>query len=236
MGRYGLYYRQYLNRNTNDERLPALPVAPAETPGTIIPTADVGQLQDSSAEELLGYIREQHKKMVLAPWVAAGAGLIVVGMLAGELALWLVASCVVLTLVAYFLIGRFDAGRKRVVLRYMLDDSARARYDSLLEAVKTLSSSRRLWRIITSDRSLDTKYTAGAGEIINRKNASISTCPPPHVETNIPIWKMGLGGQSLYFFRSNTGVSGVTNRCCSLCRLEHRPEHDTVCGIGRCSE
>ena len=203
MGRYGLYYRQYFNQNTtNGTPVHAIPVTPTEPPvvGTIIPTADVSQFQDSSAEELLSYIREQHQKMVLAPWVSAAAGLIVVGMLTREVALWLIASCIGLTVVAHFVINRFDAGRKRVTLGYALDESARAQYDSLLESMKVLFSSNRIWRVITSDRSLDTKYTAGASEIISRKSAAITMRPPPHVEVDVPVWNMGLNDQSLYFF------------------------------------
>jgi hypothetical protein len=203
MGRYGLYYRQYFNQNaTNSTPGNAIPVIPTELPvvGTIIPTADVTQFQDSSAEELLSYIREQHSKKVLAPWVSAGAGLLVVGMLTREVALWLVASCIVLTIVAHFVINRFDAGRKRVTLGYTLDESARAQYDSLLDSMKALFSSNRIWRVITSDRSLDTKYTSGATDIISRKGAVITMRPPPHVVVNVPVWNMGLSDQSLYFF------------------------------------
>jgi hypothetical protein len=82
MGRYGLYYRQYFGRSEpNGTPSRVTPVAPAEPAviGTLIPTADVTQLRDSSAEELLRYIREQHAKAIIAPWISAGAGLILVG-------------------------------------------------------------------------------------------------------------------------------------------------------------
>lgn len=203
MGRYGLYYRQYFNQNAaNGTPARPRPVAPTESTivGTIIPTADVTQLRDSSAEELLGYIRKQHRKATLAPWISGAAALLVAGMIAREVAFWLVASCAVLAIVAHFVISRFDASRKRVILGYTLDDSASTKYASLLEAAKALGSSQRLWRITTSDRSLDTKYTAGATDIISRKNASISLSVPPHIDVNLPVWRMVLGAQSLYFF------------------------------------
>ncbi len=121
-------------------------------------------------------------------------------MIAREVTLWLVAGCAILAIIAHLVISRFDAGRKRVVLGYHLDESARTKYDSLLDAMKSVASSQRIWRIITSDRSLDTKYTAGATDIISRKNVSVETGAPPHIEVNVPVWKMVLGGQSLYFF------------------------------------
>ena len=203
MGRYGLYYRQYFNQNAvNGAPGPPTPVLPTEAAvvGTVILTADVGQLRDSSAEELLRYIREQHGKATLAPWVSAGAGLFIVGMISKEIAFWMVAVCAALAIVAHLVISRFDAGRKRVVLGYKLDESASAKYGSLLEAAKGLTSSQKLWRIVTSDRSLDTKYTSGATDIISRKNASISMSAPPHIEVNVPVWKLVLGAQSLYLF------------------------------------
>jgi hypothetical protein len=203
MGRYGLYYRQYLGQHQrNATPSPATPVLPTEPAiiGTIIPTADVTQLRDSSADELLSYIREQHAKAVTAPWISALAGLLLVGMIAREVALWLVACCIVLIIAAHLVVSRFDAGRKRVVLGYHLDESARSKYDSLLDAMKSLASAQRLWRIITSDPSLDTKYTAGATDLISRKGATVQTGAPAHIETNVPVWKIALGTQSLYFF------------------------------------
>ena len=56
--------------------------------------------------------------------------------------------------------------------------------------MKSVASSKRIWRIITSDRSLDTKYTAGATDIISRKNVWVETGAPPHIEVNVPVWKM----------------------------------------------
>ena len=203
MGRYGLYYRQYFNQNTlNGEPTHKVPVTPSEPEiiGTAIPTADVGQLHDNSADQLLRYIREQHSKRVVAPWVSSIACLILLGMIAREVALWVVACCILLAIVAHYLISRFDAGRKRVLLTFNLEDSASTKYASLRDAIKALTSSQKIWRVITRDRSLDTKYTAGATEIISRKNATIAMCPPPHVEVNVPIWNMGLSDQSLYFF------------------------------------
>src|SRR5580658_8587079 len=74
MGRYGLYYRQSLGTAAPypDTRVDHSPYSPAESVGTatIIPTADVTRLQEGSAEGLLDYIREQHRKASIAPWVS----------------------------------------------------------------------------------------------------------------------------------------------------------------------
>ena len=52
-------------------------------------------------------------------------------MITREVALWLVAVCAILAIIAHLVVSRFDAGRKRVVLGYHLDESARTKYDSL---------------------------------------------------------------------------------------------------------
>jgi hypothetical protein len=205
MGRYGLYYRQYFSQGVPSQQTgnnPA-PIIPANTDtiiGSIIPTADVSRFQDTSAEDLLSHIREQHKKRVVAPWITTGAILILVVMFAREVSLWLIASCSGLVIVAHFLVSRFDAGRKRVTLCYKLDDSARTAYEVLLAGLKALSSSRRIWRIITRDLSSDPKYTAGATQLLNRKDAQTAWRLPTYFEVNVPIWSIDLGGQTLYFF------------------------------------
>jgi hypothetical protein len=204
MGRYGLYYRQYFNpgtpgQDTRPNEPPKTPTEPVVT-GTIIPTADVAGLQDSSAEELLNYIREQHRKPLVAPWVSAGAGILLVTMVAKGIAIWVVGLCLVLAVITHFIVSRFDAGRKRVVLRYRLDETMRTRYEGLSKALQALHSSQRAWRVITSDRSADTKYTAGAGVLINRRDAAIRMQAPPHIEVDLPVWSLDLAGQSLYFF------------------------------------
>ena len=66
--------------------------------------------------------------------------------------------------------------------------------------MKSIAASQRILRIITSDRSLDTKYTAGATDLITRQNVSVGADSPSHIEVNVPVWKIVMRDQSLYFF------------------------------------
>lgn len=202
MGRYGVYYRQNFNPPTQSDSTPTSPSPTSRyesiTTGTIIPTADVSQLTDISAEDLLTYIRAQHSKLAVAPWVLACAGLILVIMIGLQIELWIVVCCSVLSVLAYVLIRRFDMGRKRVTLHYELDESADAKYKALLHAIESLHSSQRMWRVITRDPSVDPKYSAGAGLIINRQTAAVELGPPRNFQVDLPLWRLGLGSQSLY--------------------------------------
>jgi len=204
MGRYGLYYRQYFGADTSerDRSIDESPQSPVElnVAGTIVPTADVNQLQDSSADELLNYIRDQHRKPLIAPWVSTGAGALLAGMIVKGVAIQIVGPFLVLAILSHFVVSRFDAGRKRVVLRYRLDQTAQAWYQAFSNAMTDLCSAQRVWRIITLDRSADTKYTAGAGALVNRDNVVIRSQVPRGIEADLAVWNMVLGRQSLYFF------------------------------------
>jgi Protein of unknown function (DUF4236) len=64
LGRGGVYYRQSLGTRPSQPytQVPSQPIEP-EITGTKIVTADVSRLTDSSADQLLNYMREQHGKL-----------------------------------------------------------------------------------------------------------------------------------------------------------------------------
>jgi len=200
MGRYGVYYRQSLSPPAPDSQIRTpTPLQPSPQ-GTLIPTADASRLTDSSAEHLLEYIRGQHAKVSVAPWLTVIAAGVLLTMVVAQTEAWVQAISVVGMIVAYLVMRAYDHDRKRVSLSYRLDETARSRYEGLTRSFQTLNSARCLWRIITSDRSRDPKYDAGAGYVISRKAANIRKSPPPHIQVNVDAWKLGLGDQTLYFF------------------------------------
>lgn len=200
MGRYGVYYRQSLSPHPSPDRIPSLPPQDVPPQGTVIPTADASRLTDSSADHMLAYIREQHAKLSVAPWATVFAGLLLLIMIGAEIVAWVTATAAVGAVVAYFVLRAYDSERKRVLLSYRLDETSRSRYEALSSSFQALGSAQRLWRIVTRDASLDPKYHAGAGYLINRKPAGTRKSPPPHLQVNVDIWRLGLGDQMLYFF------------------------------------
>jgi hypothetical protein len=59
------------------------------------------------------------------------------------------------------------------VLNYDLDLEARVSYVKLLNALQFLANSARIWRVSSAQRSRDTKYTAGASTLMDKKLASV---------------------------------------------------------------
>src|SRR5581483_6980685 len=98
MGRYGLYYRHSLSQDAHSEiaPVPTYPDTGTTVVVSVIATADVSGLQDTSAEGLLSHIREQHQKTLIAPWVTAGSTMILIATFAREVNLWLIALCAIL--------------------------------------------------------------------------------------------------------------------------------------------
>src|SRR5207245_9908241 len=65
LGRGGLYYQRYFHPEQGEAEPASVPIARPRTiadPGVPIATADVSQLQDSTAETLLNELREKQRK------------------------------------------------------------------------------------------------------------------------------------------------------------------------------
>jgi hypothetical protein len=95
---------------------------------------------------------------------------------------------------------RSDYESKLAVLNYDLDSEARVRYLKLLNALQALASCTRIWRVSGAHQSVDTKYTAGAGTLMDKKPASVRLVGPNFVQTKVAVWEIALGNQKLYFF------------------------------------
>jgi hypothetical protein len=87
---------------------------------------------------------------------------------------------------------RSDYQSKLAVLNYDLDADARLRYVALLNTVQALASSARIWSVSSKYRSADTKYSAGAATLEDKKSVSVRLTPPKWVETTIAVWEMAL--------------------------------------------
>ena len=132
LGRYGLYYRHSLS-TVPAMTTPSGQDSPRPSPrrddpavlGTVIPNADVTGLHDSAAEELLDYVRAQCQKTAYAPWMTVAATFLIGLMLAKQIVLWLIAACIVLVLIAYWMVSQCDRTRKRKLHKKMSRRSVR---------------------------------------------------------------------------------------------------------------
>ncbi|HEY8224241.1 MAG TPA: DUF4236 domain-containing protein [Pyrinomonadaceae bacterium] len=202
LGRGGVYYQKYFSTPSSQPGDGAHSFVPAEVPelGTRVVSADAALLHDATSEGLLREIQAKQRKTRLAPVGAILSCLLVVAMLVVKVPLWLTLAAIPLLVCIHVYLAHTDYESKLVVLNYELDSDARTRYVDLLNALQSLATSARLWRVTSQLDFVDRKYSAGADRSINRKPIFVRQAAPAHVQTQTAVWSLGLGDQTLYFF------------------------------------
>lgn len=211
MGRGGLYYRATLPSGQGASRhTSAFPTRPAplpdasESPLTPIGTADVTQMLDASAAELLAELNAKQQRWALAPFVflaflvlwssAAGLGLrdgLESLLLSGLLLVWAIGT---------WMAHRHDVLARTTVLMYHLEDGASQHFQELHDAFAQLNQCEGRWRIDARAGTGDWKHRAGANALVRRTPISFGAEPPRLVKTNIAVPSIPLQEQTLCFF------------------------------------
>jgi hypothetical protein len=78
-----------------------------------------------------------------------------------------------------------------------LDEGTSARFSEVREALEGLASSRRIWRLAGSAR------LSKAGEVApspERKPAKVGLLPTPGIKSDVPVWGIAAGDESIFFF------------------------------------
>jgi hypothetical protein len=130
----------------------------------------------------------------------ASGFVLVLAMLVAKVPLWLTIAAIAVLACAHAYLVRTDYESKLVVLNYELESEARTQYVDLLNALQSLATSVRIWRVISQQGFVDRKYHAGAGTVLQRKPTFVRLAAPAHVQTQLAVWSLGLGDQTLYFF------------------------------------
>lgn len=219
MGRGGLYYRKTLPAGT----IPApisnpVPLSEPRIPEvtlTEIESADVSTMSDSSSVELLEEINLKAKRARLAPWSVGTLALILYLAWVNNAPHWVEILLVIvgLPLVVYAHIK--DQLSKTVVMLYELEAEAEAAFQKLHDAFHELSICCGTWHIEASGAVSDSKYHAGANQLVRRQNIGLLKKLPPFFKSNVEIPAIPVGKQILFFFPdrvlfySNTGVGAV---------------------------
>jgi len=209
MGRGGIYYRKTLpsgrSRARGDGVVPDFDHSPGggQGPPVImegIESGDVSQMSDSSSAELLRELDEKKKIIRLGPIVVILSSLVVLAMIMFKL-------LPVLTFVVAGSLGaltyasfRRDILVKTVVLFYDFDPQVESAYDALHSAASTLADCVGTWHISASGKVHDSKYHAGASDLVSRSDTRIRKAAPPFLKTNIETVAIDVGGQTLYLF------------------------------------
>ena len=201
LGRGGVYYQKYFSTaNPTPASSPNSVLPEAIEPGTPVLSADVAQLHDTTSERLLQEIQQKQRKLRFAPMIAILSGLLILGLLAGEVSIWIPVVLIPVLAVLHAYVARHDYESKLVVLNYDLDSDARTKYVALLTAIQWLASSTRIWRVVRKQEGVDTKYHGGAGTTQDRTQVYLRRAAPRYIQTQLALWSVPLGDQTLYLF------------------------------------
>lgn len=80
---------------------------------------------------------------------------------------------------------------------YEMDEYSKEKYIERISAWKSLNSANKLWQIINTGKVRNSKITAGAGRLINRRKITISSKKPFYIKTESEIVILRLNKEKL---------------------------------------
>ncbi len=86
----------------------------------------------------------------------------------------------------------------RINLEYEFDLYSEEKYNSLNTIVKEMNKNQKIWRVNTSVRNADLKYSSGASNSITRTKISIFKGVPWYLKSNIDIYYIVSGSEKIY--------------------------------------
>jgi len=96
--------------------------------------------------------------------------------------------------------AHLDRQARTYSLLYELDPSQEADWNDLSSRFSRLASAQAMWRVAAIVGTTDWKRNAGATQLYNRVQATLTLKSPPYIVTNITPWCLQLNDQCLYFF------------------------------------
>lgn len=220
LGRAGVYYRHTFPADSGVPVRSSPPMIPISStthaPLHEIESESATMIVDSSSETLLDEIRAKQRKQALRPFAAAAA--ITVFSLAAVSGRpgWTLGVIVLLGIAAILAAGYRDRLVKTVVILYEFEPAVEDAFRRFTEWAQALAASQRTWHVAATGRVLDSKYHAGASQLVQRNLTHVRTAEPPFVKTNVPVLSVGAGRQTLYFLPDRllvfdgTGVGAVS--------------------------
>lgn len=234
MGRSGIYYRATIPSSSPASGRPTAPRGPSSgrsdpiiPAGTHAPleqivSADPTEVTDSSSKELLEEINRKHARPAYWKFCAGAVGTALLLAFTSAAWSWLWLPAVLIGAPLTYAVWMWDRLKKSTVLFYELDESLEPRYASMLEGLKKMANCSAAWYIDSQGRVHDSKYHAGAGSLVTRKDCRISIEEPTYVKTNVAVYCIAMGKQKLYFFPdrlfvfSPSGVGALTYASLSI--------------------
>ena len=209
MGRYGLYYRQYLN-----SRLAISTEKKLSYDLQTIESADVNQMVDVSSESLIKELNRVKNYFELVPVLLSVAVVICLALISLSAAFWQYIALAVLAIPAVVYARHIDVTKGTALLFYEIDPDAGSAFDKIKSGFdKIVNSSKSV--SIEAIAEIDSKYHSGANS--GGKFNAILPCfsLPSRVQSNIKVPTLPAGSQTIYFFPdrilvySRNGVGAV---------------------------
>jgi hypothetical protein len=153
----------------------------------------------------LALINNRPRKVGRLPLLALGGGTVVLTVLTALLYVFEV-------LPSFAILAVLGGGTLLVLLLYLtqkakltvrlnykgnLSDEVTSRFASMREALEALASSGRIWGLPDSAKLPKTDEVAPSPE---REAARVGLFPTPGIKTDVPVWGIEVGDESLYFF------------------------------------
>ena len=210
MGANGIYYRAALSsplaRPSQTVWTPPQPKGPDPVipAGTVGPTleiesADVSQLVDSSSADLLNEMRRKKSRpryLYAALVVAALVAWLAFAKLPGPWPLAMLLASIALCVYTHLQ----DLIAKTVVLFYDFDEDMARAFEGVQSAGKHLATARGFWHVQGHADVHDRRYHAGASNLSTLADARVSFASPTFLQTNVEVFSIPVGRQTLYFF------------------------------------
>ena len=223
-GRDGIYYRKTL-RGPRGGR----PIARASPPISSSPALDtIGHpdatlFSDETAAGLLAELNQKRRRWRTWPAIAVMFALVTLFLCAELLSagksfeqVWPLAPAAFLLGLLTLIAARGDRLRTTTVLFYNLEGAILTAFESLHSALEELAKCSKLSLIAGTTHYSDRRYHAGVNTGVDRRAVQVTNVPPRSIKTNIPVFALFVGNQTLYFFPDRllvfdgTGVGAIS--------------------------
>ena len=215
-GRGGIYYRKTLQgrrtRFTPPSSSPISPSAPNET----TESTDATLLADESAAGLLAELNQKRRRWRIWPAIAAIFAVATLFFFATLLAgrpfekIWALALAAILLGLLVPIVAKEDRDRTTTVLFYDLEGPTLTAFEALHCALEELAKCSKLWVISGTTYYSDRRYHSGMNKGIDRRVVRVANAPPSLIKTNIPVFGLVDGSQTMYFFPDRLLVFDLT--------------------------
>lgn len=211
VGAYGFRYSQRLGSPRPADPRPRGSAAPPHTrpaapgAGSRVERIEPSEIVNSSADDLLGEIRDKYGRVRLDALCSAvglllcalgGAGIAYGQGLLG----WIPLGGGTLAIAATPWARWYDRRAGTVRICYILDPVGEKVEDGLRRMNEAMRRTHAIWSVTNEDRHGDWKRNAGATRSVERGPVRVGLGTPPRIVTNVSVGFLAVGGRQLYFF------------------------------------